>query len=55
MARFLIEVPHESDTVACAHAVRVFLETGSHFLTNADLRGSARECAGDRGIYGNHV
>ena len=36
MARFLIEVPHEADKLACARAVRVFLETGSHFLTNAD-------------------
>jgi hypothetical protein len=34
--RFLIEVPHDSDTVACARAVQVFLATGSHFLTNAD-------------------
>jgi hypothetical protein len=36
MPRFLIEVPHESDTVTCARAVQVFLATGSHFLTNAD-------------------
>jgi hypothetical protein len=36
MARFLIEVPHEADTVACTHAVRIFRQTGSHFLTNAD-------------------
>jgi hypothetical protein len=36
MARFLIEVPHEPETVACARAVQVFLETGSHFLSNAD-------------------
>ena len=36
MARFLIEVPHESDTVACAKAVHVLLSTGSHFLTHAD-------------------
>ena len=34
--RFLIEVPHESDAVACTRAVHVFLATGSHFLTNAD-------------------
>ncbi len=37
MARFLIEVPHESEAVACANAVRVLLETGSHFMTNADF------------------
>jgi len=36
MARFLIEVPHEEATVACARAVEVFLRTGSHFLTHAD-------------------
>lgn len=36
MTRFLIEVPHEETTVACARAVEVFLQTGSHFLTHAD-------------------
>ncbi|MBD3341876.1 MAG: hypothetical protein GF353_22415 [Candidatus Lokiarchaeota archaeon] len=36
MPRFLIEVPHEEDRIACAQAVKVFLSTGSHFLTNAD-------------------
>ncbi len=36
MSKFLIEVPHESEVVACAKAVRVFLATGSHFLTHAD-------------------
>lgn len=36
MARFLIEVPHEETTAACARAVEVFLRTGSHFLTHAD-------------------
>jgi hypothetical protein len=34
--KFLIEVPHESDSVACSRAVQVFLSTGSHFLSNAD-------------------
>ena len=37
MARFLIEVPHESGTVACARASKVLLESGSHFLTHADF------------------
>jgi len=37
MARFLIEVPHENETVACARAARILLGTGSHFLTNADF------------------
>ncbi len=36
MPRFLIEVPHDSDRVACTKAVRIFLESGSHFLTHAD-------------------
>lgn len=36
MPRFFIEVPHEADMVACTKAIRVFLETGSHFLTNAE-------------------
>ena len=33
--RFLIEVDHEGNTRACTEAVRVFLRTGSHFLTHA--------------------
>jgi len=37
MPRFLLEVPHEAETVACAHAVKILLETGSHFLTHADF------------------
>jgi hypothetical protein len=36
MTRFLIEIPHEEDTVACARVVQVFLGTGSHLLSNAD-------------------
>ena len=37
MPRFLIEVPHESEVVACARANKVLLESGSHFLTHADF------------------
>lgn len=37
MPRFFIEVPHESEEVACARAVHELLKTGSHFLTNADF------------------
>ena len=37
MARFLIEVPHEANVVACSHAVQVFMDTGSHFMTHADF------------------
>lgn len=36
MAKFLIEVPHDETEKACVHAVKIFLETGSHFLANAD-------------------
>jgi hypothetical protein len=37
MPRFLIEVPHDSQVVACARANKVLLESGSHFLTHADF------------------
>jgi len=36
MARFLIEVPHGEDHEACEQAIHIFLNTGSHFLSNAD-------------------
>jgi len=36
MARYLIEVPHDPDHVACDRAARIFLATGSHFMTHAD-------------------
>jgi hypothetical protein len=36
MPKYLIEVPHEKEEVACARAVKIFLETGSHWLTNAE-------------------
>jgi len=37
MDRYLIELPHEPEKLACARAVKILLETGSHFLTNADF------------------
>jgi len=37
MARFLIEVPHEAEEIACTRAVKSLLNTGSHFLTHADF------------------
>ena len=37
MARFLIEVPHEANAIACGQAVQVFLGSGSHFMTHADF------------------
>ena len=36
MGRFLIEVPHEAEQVACARVVKILLQTGSHFLTHCD-------------------
>ncbi|HET9299168.1 MAG TPA: hypothetical protein VFO11_04435 [Candidatus Polarisedimenticolaceae bacterium] len=36
MARFLIELPHESESQACARFVKLMLTSGSHFLTHAD-------------------
>ncbi len=36
MPRFLIEMSHEPEIVACAKVVQVFLSSGSHFLTHAD-------------------
>lgn len=36
MPRFLIEVPHAVEPMACAREVHVFLSTGSHFLSHAD-------------------
>jgi hypothetical protein len=36
MSRFLIELPHEADGVACAKFVKLMLTSGSHFLTHAD-------------------
>ena len=34
MDRFLIEVPH--DRKDCAQAMKIFMESGSHFMTHAD-------------------
>jgi hypothetical protein len=36
MPRFIVEVPHEGTKEACDKAIKMFLETGSHFMTNAD-------------------
>ncbi len=36
MPKFLIEVPHDEDLLACAQVVESFLNYGSHFATNAD-------------------
>ena len=36
MSAYLIEIPHLAEKTACMHAIQVFLESGSHFLANAD-------------------
>ena len=36
MSRFLIEVSHEPEELACARIAQVFLSSGSHFLSHAD-------------------
>ena len=36
MEKFLIEVPHDEEEVACARVVEIFLKTGSHWVTHAD-------------------
>jgi hypothetical protein len=36
MARYLIEVPHAAEKNECMRSVAVFLQSGSHFLTNAE-------------------
>jgi hypothetical protein len=36
MTKYLIEVPHEKEKVACARVVDIFLASGSHLLSNAD-------------------
>ena len=37
MAKYLIEVPHEAEKVACLRAIQILLQTGSHYLTNAEF------------------
>lgn len=36
MPRFLIEVEHEEGVSSCMQVIQTFLQTGSHFLSNAD-------------------
>ena len=37
MERFLVEIPHEPDEASCLAAIKVFTETGSHYLTHAEF------------------
>ncbi len=36
MPRYLVEVPHGASKEDCDQAIRMFLNSGSHFMTNAD-------------------
>jgi len=36
MSRFLIEISHDPEELACARVVKYFLSSGSHLLTHAD-------------------
>ena len=36
MEKILIEIPHEATEAACVNAVKIFCQTGSHFLADAD-------------------
>jgi len=36
MPKYLIEVPHDDELLACAQVVESFLNYGSHFATKAD-------------------
>lgn len=37
MDRFLVEIPHDSDKASCNAAIKIFAESGSHYLTHADF------------------
>lgn len=35
MATYLIEIPHSENTAECKQVIQLFLESGSHLLSNA--------------------
>jgi hypothetical protein len=35
MANYLIEIPHSGNTYECKQVIKLFVESGSHLLTNA--------------------
>ena len=37
MAKYMVEVPHEAEKIACLRAAQILLKSGSHFLTNANF------------------
>ena len=36
MPTYLIEIPHSGDMTECKKIIKLFLESGSHLLSNAD-------------------
>jgi hypothetical protein len=36
MPTYLIEIPHSGNVVECKQVIKLFLESGSHLLSNAD-------------------
>ena len=36
MGRFFIELPHDESEQSCVEAAKVFMESGSHYMTHAD-------------------
>jgi hypothetical protein len=36
MPTYLIEIPHSGNKTECKQVIKMFLESGSHLLTNAD-------------------
>ncbi|MES2431771.1 MAG: hypothetical protein V4556_12600 [Bacteroidota bacterium] len=36
MPNYLIEIPHSANTAECKQVIKVFQESGSHLLSNAD-------------------
>ena len=36
MATYLIEIPHSANTFECKQVIKLFVESGSHLLSNAD-------------------
>ena len=36
MPRYLIEIPHSGNPIECKQVIKLFLESGSHLLSNAE-------------------
>ena len=36
MNRYMIQADHDPEEAACARVVKMFLESGSHFVANAE-------------------